>query len=566
MSVRLAASPEHYVRSRMTSRLRAVTSRPLFAAIFLLLAYVALSFLNDTHGYLGTDTGGKTATLEAMSRSGSFDPDVGYWAKQWDPEGRFHPLYYTSRVGDRFLNVTTLPMVLAAEPLWRVGGYRAALLLPMLGSVAAAFAARAIAERLVPGRGSMAFWVTGLAGSAAIYALDFWEHSIGLALMGWGIVALLRARDGHSAILCSGMAGLAFGAAFTMRTEAAVFAFVAVGSFCIDMLWRSRSLRRAISIGLPAVAGAVVAVLANLALEQAVIGESLRTSRAAGAASGGGTTLGLRLREGLTTSLSPRGGRNTGILFGALTVLLLAYGIAKARRGRAIADAQIVIGALGIASILYVLDVAAHRLGFVPGFVIATPFAVVALLHAWSSNEARLLALIALGALPLVWLFQFPGGAVPQWGGRYVLTSALLLGAVGVAMSVKVHPAAVALIACLSVFITAVGIAWLVERSHEIDAARRDLVARPEPVLISDVGFWFREFGPEELDHRWLSVGSVEQLPGALQVAARSGAREVGLVSRDSGTPIAIGDWRPVRTASYRWLDAAFRVVTYTRS
>lgn len=550
----------------MFGRFRQVLSRPFVAGLLLLAVYVGLSFLTDTHGYLGTDTGGKTATLEAMSRSGSFDPDVGYWAKQWDPQGVFHPLYYTSRVGDRFLNVTTLPVVMAAEPLWRMGGYRAALLLPMLGSVAAAFAARAIADRLVPGRGWMAFWLTGLAGSVAIYALDFWEHSIGVALMGWGIVALLGTRDEPAVSIRAALSGFAFGAAFTLRTEAAVFAFVAVGVFCIDALWRSRSLLRPLRLGSSAVGGAAVAVIANLALEQAVIGGSLRTSRAAGAAAGGGTTLGPRLREGLTTSLSPSGGEYAGILFGALLVLLLAYGIAKARRGRPVADGRIVAAVLASAGVLYLLDFAAHRFGFVPGFLIATPFAVVALVHAWSSAEARLLSFIALGALPLVWLFQFPGGAVPQWGGRYVLTSALLLGAVGIAMSARVHRAAVALVAFLSVFITAVGLGWLVERSHGIDAARRDLAARPEPVLISEVGFWFREFGPEALDHRWLSIASPGQLPGAVEVAARSGAREFGVVSLDGGTPSAIGAWRAVRTDRYLWLGVAFRVVTYTRA
>jgi hypothetical protein len=44
------------------------------------LVYVALSFANDPHGSLGTDTGGKTATLVTMNRNGNLDPDVGYWA------------------------------------------------------------------------------------------------------------------------------------------------------------------------------------------------------------------------------------------------------------------------------------------------------------------------------------------------------------------------------------------------------------------------------------------------------------------------------------------------------
>src|SRR5512134_1368471 len=115
--------------------------RRVLAPILLLIAYVALSFVNDPDGFLGTDTGGKVATLEHMVDAGDFDPDLGYWAEEWDSEGDYHPLYYTSHLGDRWVNVTTLPVVLAARPLYDVGGYRLALLLPMLGAVATALAA-----------------------------------------------------------------------------------------------------------------------------------------------------------------------------------------------------------------------------------------------------------------------------------------------------------------------------------------------------------------------------------------------------------------------------------------
>jgi len=81
------------------------------AFLALLAAYGVLSLLNDAKGTLGTDTGGKLATLAAMDRNGTFDPDIGYWAADLDPDGDLHPLYYTGRVGDRWVNVTTLPVV-----------------------------------------------------------------------------------------------------------------------------------------------------------------------------------------------------------------------------------------------------------------------------------------------------------------------------------------------------------------------------------------------------------------------------------------------------------------------
>ena len=90
--------------------------------------------LNDPRGTLGTDTGGKLATLHMMERNGGLDPDIGYWAAGDDPTGVLHPLHYTYRMGDKWVNVTTFPMLYAAYPLYLVGGDRAVLLLPMLGA------------------------------------------------------------------------------------------------------------------------------------------------------------------------------------------------------------------------------------------------------------------------------------------------------------------------------------------------------------------------------------------------------------------------------------------------
>ena len=126
---------------------RAVPPRPrrgraAAAGAALLALYVLLSLFNDPRGYLGTDTGGKVATLLAMERAGALDPDIGYWAEPWDPAGRLHPLYFTYRIGDGWVNVTTLPALYGAYPLFRLAGYRGALLVPMLGAVLTAFAAR----------------------------------------------------------------------------------------------------------------------------------------------------------------------------------------------------------------------------------------------------------------------------------------------------------------------------------------------------------------------------------------------------------------------------------------
>ena len=119
-----------------------VIMRPLVAGVLLLLVLGGLSFLNDPRGTLSTDVGGKIATLEVMANHHTIDPDVGYWAARWDPAATLHGLYKTGRIGDQYVNVTTLPMLVVAVPLYELGGLRLALVLSMLGGVAGAFAAR----------------------------------------------------------------------------------------------------------------------------------------------------------------------------------------------------------------------------------------------------------------------------------------------------------------------------------------------------------------------------------------------------------------------------------------
>ena len=190
------SEPLHEPTAPSSHRLLGWLQRPLVACLVLLAVYATCTLaLNDPRGTLGTDTGGKLATLHVMDRNGSLVPEIGYWAAAADPKGDLHPIFYTFKVDGKWVNVTTLPMVYAAYPLFELGGDRAVLLLPMLGSILCALAARALARRLGRGSGWSAFWVMGLLSPVAIYALDFWEHSLGLALMLWGVVWLLRLLD-----------------------------------------------------------------------------------------------------------------------------------------------------------------------------------------------------------------------------------------------------------------------------------------------------------------------------------------------------------------------------------
>src|SRR5260370_42654537 len=80
------------------------------------------------------------------------------------------------------------------------------------------------------------------------------------------------------------------------------------------------------------------------------------------------------------------------------------------------------------------------------------------------------------------WLVQFGGGAGPQWGGRYELTSGLLLAVVA-AVGLERVPwrGAVAMIV-VSAAATGIGLAWPAGRTHDHRRTTGAVAAQPGPV------------------------------------------------------------------------------------
>jgi hypothetical protein len=549
--------------------LRRLATSPLSAGIILLLAFLGLSMLMDPMGGLGTDTGGKVATLEVMAdRPLGLDPDLGYWAAAQDPDASLHGLFYTEGIGDRFINVTTLPMLELAAPLYRVGGYRLALVLPMAGAIVAAFAARALAARLGAGSGRAwgAYWLVGLASPMCIYALDLWEHTWGVALLAWGVVALLRVRSATSPmpIVWGGLAGLAFGAAYSMRTEALAYGFVATAVICISLLI-SRQVLRALLAGGGAVAGLAVAFAANLALEHVALGQSLRAERASGTAGSGGADLALRIKEafvtavGLVPSLEQR-----DIVLGAVLAAALIIA-ARASRSPQTRTLALAAGAVAVGLLLYRV---VQGLGFVPGLVATTPLAALGVAFLPRTLRGREVYAIALGALPVVWYFQYSGGAVPQWAGRYILPSGLLLLVLGVVNFDRVPRAAVNAFVAASVAVTVFGLAWMVDRTHEIGEAAREVAAFPEPALVAETNFFLRELGAEYhgSQTRWLSTVGRADTPAAVDIVRAQGLDQFAFLTTAAGAPPEFEGFEVAGERAYDWLGVPWRVVTYDRT
>ena len=555
----------------MVERLAVRLRRPAVAAIVLLLVYGALSFLNDPDGYLGTDTGAKVATLEVMDATGRLDPDVGYWAERWDPTGELHPLYQASKHGSRWIDVTTLPMLYAAYPLYKLGGLQLALLLPMVGAVSVALAARRLAVLLGADRPDVTFWLVGLASPFLIYALDFWEHAPGTALVLWAVVLLLEEIERSATWWRPLVAGLLFGAAFSMRTESLVYAAVAVGVAGLVTLVPRQGIAVAARLGLAAVVGIIPPIVLNQLLEVATAGGSIRLGRAGGAAAAVGTKSqnlpGGRLDDAIVTTLNLQPALDRqGELMGAALLLLLVWFTAKALRQPPDARFLRIIGTVLIA--LYLVRFLSGA-GFVPGMFAAAPIAAVGLVVGLRSWPARYATAVALAALPLVWLTMFTGGAVPQWGGRYQLASAALLVTVGSVALPRLPKPAAALLAGLSIFITVLGLVWLSERSHGIGDAGAALVRRPEPVLVSNIAHLWRETGVHYGEHLELTAIDQGQLDRAASVVEQAGFSQLGFVMFDDTTVAdpSIAGWRVTAHGKVDLLPGVpLRIVTFDRA
>ncbi len=522
--------------------------RPGFIAVTLGVLYVLGAWLTMANGYLSTDVGGKTATLQAMVDRGDWSPDIGYWAADLDPDGSLHPFFGTTeREGGTWTNVTSLPMVLAARPLYAVGGFPLTLLLPMVGSIAAALGAGALEREWRGGRplplGWRSAWIIGVGSPMAVYALDLWEHSLGVAFMVWGYVALARSmRSG--AVAQAALSGLWFGVAASMRQEALVFGFVA-GAV---LLWRFRT-----RFWTPAAmaAGTIGALALNTMVDRQLFGSAARVERSVGVFDGVGAEFATRLAEGAVTLGSPI----PSVDHGAIGIGLLVFGVLfwlglASARGQAIRRPALLAAGLCVPVLL---RLAITGPAFMPGLVAALPLAGIGF-GAMAARAPRRYLVLALAPLPLVWFVQYLGGAPAQWGGRYVLVAGVL-GAVGAVVwlgNAKLLRAG----ALVGLALTLVGVTWLGIRGAAVEEAADQLVALDAPVVVFHSGFMARETGPAMLGQRWLSAHDVaDQLEAAALLTEAGYVRSAWIVPEGDPPPDLGPEWSVAEAGEVRWGD-----------
>jgi hypothetical protein len=516
-------------------------ARPMTMVVGLLLFYSLVSLAMDPGGYLSTDTGGKTATVAGMSERGDWSPEIGYWAESWDPEGELHPYWGTARRGDIWVNVTSLPMILAARPLWDVGGERAVLMIPMLGSVFAALAAGRLSQRFGASRAWPTVLLVGLASPAAVYALDFWEHSLGLALMAWGFVWVLDAigadasgnrLSANKAIAVAGIAGLSFGFAANLRQEALIYGLVAGLYLAANLYSKDRRLKNWLAPASAMAGGALAMLSANMLLERLVFGESPRLARSAGSlANAGSSGVWFRLTEAAVTFSSPVDTVHwTAIVLASLVAVGLVWTtIGHVRK----TEMRRPLALVALSILVVVLRLVTFGPSFISGLLAAAPLAGAGIGLAWLKKRRTPLVL-ALAPLPLVWYFQYPGAAAPQWGGRYVLVTGLLLTAYAMGQWEsygEVFTRWSRALVVASGVITMIGLAFLSERSHGFAIGSAALADRVEDVVIFDDPFLPREAGTLGVGERWLAATDLEARSAASAVVTAAGFDTFAFVS-----------------------------------
>jgi hypothetical protein len=343
-----------------------------------------------------------------------------------------------------------------------------------------------------------------------------------------------------------------------------VYLAVCGGVACLVHLWRSRRITGTLLRGAALAAGAAVPLVANDVVERLVLGGTLRASRAAGTAAGVGVSATVRVQEAFTTLVGMnRFTRTADYVFGGLIVLCLVLAVRAFRRS----DEHIPFsGSLAIAGavFLYLVGFSAG-LGFVPGMLTASPFAAIGFVLGWR-RDVRIITVMAVAALPLVWAFQYSGGAGPQWGGRYTLLSGALL-LVAATVVLEGHRAALVAACLVAALVTGFGVAWLSVRSHWAASAIERIVDRHDQAVISGEAHVLREGGAfYDPTLHWLTAIDGRELRRAASIVHQAGDSEFAYVVSDGvRAPATIGGYRRQGVERVQFLrsDIHLQVVTY---
>jgi hypothetical protein len=520
----------------------------------LVAAAVVVGWLGDIRMGSGSDAGGKLATARVMAEGSTCDPDIGWWAADVDPDGTLHQIFHTEPVGDRYVQATSPVYQCLVMPLQRALGPWGPVAVSIAGAAVAALAAASIARRLGADDTSqaLAFVLVGILGPVFHYATDVWEHAPALGLLLLGVALVL----GPATLARAAGAGLCFGAAFALRAETVVYVVVLAGAGVVIGEVRRRWLAKPLALVAGGVAAAAV-VGANLLAERAILATSIRAERSSTLAEGSGGELGERIRTALVTGFGfLASDDDADLLLGVAVVAVLLVGARAAIGRRDAGPTERWAGAIAAARWAY-------GPGFVPGVFPAAPLAVAGVWSWRRSADHRWLVIAALAAMPVVWLVQWPGLLVAQWGGRYLLATGAILTAV--ACSTIVRRAAVPLlVSCAAIGLMSA--VWHVQRTAAIGRVVDAVEAVPEDTVVVtfDVNLG-REAGGTYGSVRWLAVGSEEQARLAADVLDAHRPANLTIVRRNDQEGVGFPPYEVVGTDEVRELGNTWHLERLVR-
>lgn len=391
---------------------------PLWAHLALLaVALLALVPVLGTDGLFSGDEGALAAQTRQLHDEGDWSVPLPFPAV--DPDGAAFPYDLSQPTAEGaapFVKHPAYPWL--AAPLYGAGGLTAVQVLSVMGTVAAALAAAALARRIRPGLERPTLWVVGLGSPLLFDGYLLIAHTLGAALVTGALLAGLVAVE-HRRPAWAGAVFVGVAAAVLLRNEAVLYGLALALAFGVAAL-RRRDLIAGV-VAVVAGAAAVSAKAFDAALSTAVAGRADVVGVPGGTADGIGAALRGRIGALVTTVLAPSyGGRPVAALLVLLAAGCLVAAALVARRPDL--DRTLVATLVAVAAGCALLRLVAAPPALVPGLLVAFPLlgAGLCLLHRHQlRGAAGVVALTAGLFVAAVAGTQYASGGSGEWGGRY---------------------------------------------------------------------------------------------------------------------------------------------------
>lgn len=532
---------------------RATTGRSLIRhVVALCVVLVALMPVVGIRSLMSSDEG--AAIVQTARLAGGHGWVMHHPLPTVDPARAAFPLMNStvSKAGYApFVKHALYPVLLV--PLYRAGGVPALMLLSLAGVVGAALAAGFLAKQLDDRTAVAAFWAVGLASPLFIDGYLVIAHTLGAALAGGGMLAVLAARR-HPRPWLLVAAAAAFGTGALLRNEMALL------GVAVAVVVGAKALRRRDGAGIITAAVVGAATVAAYELDSVLASHLLPgvPTDPVRAIHNDGPFLVNRLYATLMTVVMPSYFR-----FGIADILLVmtvavGCGAVLVTRARVLdrPGFRLLSGVASLAALMRLLFTPL----LVPSISFAFPLLTVGLV-AFAAHRrladrepaAELLAVAGLFAgCVLVTQYTSGGG---EWGWRYVAVALPLvvpvavdgLARAGDRLDGRSRRMAVAAIVVASASASASGLMAaraIRQQNHRLVTSTTELVRRAPvedglPVVVSTAP-WVGRLAWDHLDEgRWLMVPD-DDLDAYLVRLRNAGIEQIIFVAGDPqhDTPI----------------------------